>query len=67
MYMCVLGRNDTQIAVMGYGAKPAVAISWRDEQTKDNLLKLLDNLHSKADNASRSGKCATQRAHGSTV
>lgn len=64
---CDLGHNDTQVAVMVYGAKPAVAISWKDEQNKDNLLKLMDNLHRKADNTSRLGKCATQRAHCLTV
>ncbi|XP_056621756.1 von Willebrand factor [Triplophysa dalaica] len=50
-----ISHNDTQVAVMVYGAKPAVAISWKDEQNKDNLLKLLDNLHRKADNTSRLG------------
>lgn len=47
---------------MVYGAKPAVAISWKDEQNTDNLLKLLDKLHRKADNTSRLGKCATRGA-----
>ncbi|KAA0715188.1 von Willebrand factor [Triplophysa tibetana] len=50
-----ISQNDTQVAVMVYGAKPAVVISWKDEQNKDNLLKLLDNLHRKADNTSRLG------------
>jgi len=41
---------------MVYGGKSAVAVTWRDEQTEDNLLKLLETLHSKTDNTTRLGK-----------
>lgn len=58
--MCVAGRNDTQVAVIVYGAKSAVAVTWRDEQTKDNLFKLLETLHSKTDNTPRLGKHAAK-------
>lgn len=56
--ICSVGRNDTQVAVMVYGAKSAVAVTWRDEQTQDNLLKLLESLHGKTDNQPRLGKHA---------
>lgn len=56
--ICVAGRNETQVAVIVYGAKSAVAVTWRDEQTEDNLLMLLETLHSKTDNTPRLGKHA---------
>lgn len=58
--MCVAGRNDTQVSVIVYGAKSAVAVTWRDEQTEDNLLKLLETLQSKTDNKPRLGKYAVK-------
>ncbi|KAI2653383.1 von Willebrand factor [Labeo rohita] len=64
-----IGRNDTQVAVIVYGAKSAVAVTWRDEQTKDNLFKLLETLHSKSDNTPRLGaalRLAVQTAVSST-
>ncbi|XP_016403144.1 von Willebrand factor [Sinocyclocheilus rhinocerous] len=64
-----IGRNDTQVAVIVYGAKSTVAVTWRDEQTEDNLLKLLETLHSKTDNTPRLGaalRLAVQTAISST-
>uniref|UniRef100_A0A8C2F5D3 von Willebrand factor n=1 Tax=Cyprinus carpio TaxID=7962 RepID=A0A8C2F5D3_CYPCA len=64
-----IGRNDTQVAVIVYGAKSAVAVTWRDEQTEDNLLMLLETLHSKTDNTPRLGaalRLAVQTAISST-
>ncbi len=58
--MCVAGRNDTQVAVIVYGEKSAVPVTWRDEQTEDNLLKLLETLQSKTDNKPRLGKYAVK-------
>ncbi len=58
--MCVAGCNDTQVAVIVYGEKSAVAVTWRDEQTEDNLLKLLETLQSKTDNKPRLGKYAVK-------
>uniref|UniRef100_A0A8B9JSV2 von Willebrand factor n=1 Tax=Astyanax mexicanus TaxID=7994 RepID=A0A8B9JSV2_ASTMX len=50
-----LGRNATQVAVVVYGEKPEVVVSWRDEQRAENLLQQLERLQSKADNAPRLG------------
>ncbi|XP_056092012.1 von Willebrand factor [Rhinichthys klamathensis goyatoka] len=64
-----IGRNHTQVAVIVYGGKSAVAVTWRDEQTEDNLLKLLETLHSKTDNTTRLGaalRLAVQTAISST-
>lgn len=60
LLICVAGRNHTQVAVIVYGGKPAVAVTWRDKQTEDNLLKLLETLHSKTDNKPRLGKHAVK-------
>ncbi|TRY64777.1 hypothetical protein DNTS_014301, partial [Danionella cerebrum] len=50
-----IGHNETQVAVMVYGSKSGVPITWSTEQSENNLLQLLDDLHSKADNTTRLG------------
>ncbi|MCJ8733665.1 hypothetical protein PDJAM_G00226260 [Pangasius djambal] len=50
-----ISRNGTQVAVALYGEKPVEPVSWRDAQSTENLLQLVDKLHSKADNSAKLG------------
>ncbi|KAF7699418.1 hypothetical protein HF521_004160 [Silurus meridionalis] len=64
-----IGRSGTQVAVILYGEKPVEAVSWRDGQSAENLLQLVDKLQNKADTSSKLGaalRLAVQNSISST-
>ncbi|KAK1784997.1 hypothetical protein P4O66_018435, partial [Electrophorus voltai] len=48
-------HNETQVAVVVYGAKPVEVVSFRDKQNVENLLQIINKLDSKTDNEARLG------------
>lgn len=58
MYVCVSDRKGTQVAVTLYGEKPVEAVSWRDTQSTENLLQLVDKLQTNPDTSPKLGTCS---------
>ncbi|XP_053356531.1 von Willebrand factor [Clarias gariepinus] len=50
-----IGRNETQVAVMLYGEKPSEAVSWRQTQSSEHLIQLVEKLHSNLDHSAKLG------------
>lgn len=60
--MCA-GLNDTQVSVAQYGDTNTAELTWRDEQSKSNLLKLVENIRSRTAAAPALGSGYIMCAH----
>ncbi|XP_053533763.1 von Willebrand factor [Ictalurus punctatus] len=61
-----IDRKGTQVAVTLYGEKPVEAVSWRDTQSTENLLQLVDKLQTNPDTSPKLG-AALQSAVQSSI
>ncbi|KAG7456027.1 hypothetical protein MATL_G00247310 [Megalops atlanticus] len=43
-----IGSKGTQVSVIQYGSRITDDVSWRDEQTKDNLIHLVDSIQKRS-------------------